>query len=148
MKQKTAWRIEGILREFPVFQAVNIWFNYPVHVIDDVGSLKDIQPEDAKAPWEKGKEKRKKQARRDRIRAANEFEVAFTGLEEDGEVLMQDIAEQIGVDSKTIGSWLGTGAKSREDYKKKFEKYQKEEGGKVYIRRKTGSASDHNDIGE
>ena len=44
-KSMTAWRIEGTLREFPKFEPVNLWFKYPVHRIDDVGSLKDIQPD-------------------------------------------------------------------------------------------------------
>lgn len=43
--QRTAWRIEGTLREFPKFPPVNLWFSYPVHNVDDVGSLKDIAAE-------------------------------------------------------------------------------------------------------
>ena len=31
---RTAWRIEGTLREFPKFAPVNLWFNYPVHQIE------------------------------------------------------------------------------------------------------------------
>ena len=30
VKAKTAWRIEGTLREFPKFDPVNLWFDYPV----------------------------------------------------------------------------------------------------------------------
>ena len=142
IKERTAWRIEGVLREFKTFDPVNAWFDYPVHILDDVGSLKDVQPEEEKAPWERGKERRTKQAEQKKIQQKNEFEVAFCGLEENGEALMQDIAEQIGVDSKTIGAWFGTGKKSRKDYKEKYEKYQKEEDGKMYIRRKSRGATD------
>jgi hypothetical protein len=35
----SAWRIEGTLREFPHFQPVNAWFDWPIHVMDD--ALKD-----------------------------------------------------------------------------------------------------------
>mgnify|MGYP003302459424 CR=1 FL=1 len=55
----TAWRIEGTLREFPKFTPVNLWFDYPIHRIDQVGSLQDIQPEDEKPAWQKAMEKRK-----------------------------------------------------------------------------------------
>lgn len=50
---RTAWRIEGTLREFPKFEPVNLWFDYPIHRADDSGVLKDIQPEAEKAPWQK-----------------------------------------------------------------------------------------------
>ena len=42
VKALTAWRIDGTLREFPKFEPVNLWFDYPVHRLDDVGILKDI----------------------------------------------------------------------------------------------------------
>lgn len=54
-RRKTAWRIEGTLREFPRFEPVNVWFDYPLHVMDDVGVLQDIQPGDEKPPWQKKK---------------------------------------------------------------------------------------------
>ena len=31
---RTAWRVEGTLREFPKFPPVNLWFDYPVHTVD------------------------------------------------------------------------------------------------------------------
>lgn len=40
--KRTAWRIEGTLREFERFAPVNVWFDYPVHVADRVGVLGDI----------------------------------------------------------------------------------------------------------
>ena len=30
----SAWRIEGTLREFPRFAPVNVWFEWPLHVVD------------------------------------------------------------------------------------------------------------------
>lgn len=34
---RTAWRVEGTLREFPKFPPVNLWFDYPVHTVDAGG---------------------------------------------------------------------------------------------------------------
>ena len=59
VQARTAWRIEGTLREFPKFDPVNMWFDYPVHRIDQVGSLKDLQLEDDKPAWEKASQRRK-----------------------------------------------------------------------------------------
>ena len=44
--KRTAWRIEGTLREFERFAPVNVWFDYPVHVADRAGVLGDVRPED------------------------------------------------------------------------------------------------------
>ena len=56
---RTAWRIEGTLREFPKFEPVNLWFDYPVHRVDHIGVLKDVVPEDAQPAWQKAIAKRK-----------------------------------------------------------------------------------------
>ncbi|MFK4963715.1 AAA family ATPase [Lactococcus formosensis] len=58
VKLMTAWRLEGTLREFPKFEPVNLWFNYPLHTHDEVGNLKDLDPvglNDNK--WSKGGKK-------------------------------------------------------------------------------------------
>ena len=41
VKGMSAWRIEGTLREFPAFDALNLWFDYPIHKSDATGVLKD-----------------------------------------------------------------------------------------------------------
>ena len=64
----TAWRIEGTLREFPKFPAVNLWFDYPCHRVDGVGILNDIQPEADGHHGKKLQEKRTpEQAKKDRM---------------------------------------------------------------------------------
>ena len=35
----TGWRLESSLREFPNFKPINVWFDYPVHRVDDAGLL-------------------------------------------------------------------------------------------------------------
>ena len=45
LKKRTAWRIEGTLREFAPFSPVNVWFEYPVHTADRAGVLGDVKPE-------------------------------------------------------------------------------------------------------
>ena len=62
----TAWRIEGTLREFSKFSPVNLYFEYPVHVIDQDGALQDIDPDDVKPQWQKAQEKRHEQAEKNK----------------------------------------------------------------------------------
>lgn len=49
---RTAWRIEGTLREFPAFKPINLWFDYPIHQVDTIGVLADIKLEQD-TPWKK-----------------------------------------------------------------------------------------------
>lgn len=73
-KYMTAWRIEGTLREFPKFDPVNLWFDYPIHNVDKVGVLKDIQPDAEKAPYQRASEKRKSNAQNEKKNKKEELE--------------------------------------------------------------------------
>jgi RecA-family ATPase len=74
VKIRSAWRVEGTLREYPKFEPVNMWFQYPIHKVDDTGSLKDIEPDgDSKPPWQKATIKRKDKAGEQRRTKAEEF---------------------------------------------------------------------------
>ena len=41
----TAWRLECSLREFPNFKPRNFWFKYPIHIVDDKGTLDSLYSE-------------------------------------------------------------------------------------------------------
>ncbi|MDF9845195.1 MULTISPECIES: AAA family ATPase [unclassified Paenibacillus] len=71
---RSAWRVEGTLREYPKFKPVNMWFQYPIHRVDEVGSLQDIEPEGEQPPYKKATGKRKEKAKEERRTKAEEFE--------------------------------------------------------------------------
>lgn len=132
----TAWRIEGTLREFPKFPSVNLWFRYPVHQVDEIGILSDINPEEAYSPRDFAAQKRKKQAEESREKKRNEFEIEFANLELEGRaVAAQELAEKLRTTSKELLTWLGDGKRQKKNIKDNFEKYMGEDG-KAYIRRK------------
>ena len=142
VRAMTAWRIDGTLREFPKFEPVNVWFDYPVHRIDGIGSLKDIQPEAERPLWQKTAESRKKQAEEGRLKKRNEFEIQFSNIELEGrEVPAQELAEKLDTSSKELLSWLGDTRRQKRDLKKDFEKYIGDDG-KAYIRRVRKDAQD------
>lgn len=97
----TAWRVEGTLREFPKFSPVNLWFKYPVHMVDETGCLNNIEPDSEKPPWQKAMEKRKPKEKKLEIRKAA-LETAFEACKIGGEVTLKDLAEYMGVTEKTI----------------------------------------------
>lgn len=102
VKTRTAWQIDGTLREFPKFEPVNLWFDYPIHRLDNVGSLKDIAPRDEKAPWQKGSDKNKKnaQGRKSDRRRALEEAVETSNFGEAPAV--SDVAEYLGISERTV----------------------------------------------
>lgn len=106
IKNRTAWRIEGTLREFPKFSPVNLWFDYPVHYVDNVGSLGDICPENEKTPWQKGKEARKKQAEVQRKNKQTKYDMAIENFrfEHDGVYpTVKELHEQMKSDAEAVG---------------------------------------------
>lgn len=99
----SAWRIEATLREFPYFDPVNMWFEYPTHRVDTHGILKELIPESDMPPWQKAIDKRKSPEAKKEIRST-ELEIAFSSLEEDGkeEITMGDLAEEMNVSTRTV----------------------------------------------
>lgn len=141
VKEMSAWRIEGTLREFPKFPSVNLWFDYPTHRMDLSGALGDIQPEAEKPLWQKASDQRKRQAEKERTKKLNTFEIEFCNLEMDGgEVSAQKLAEKLEISSKEMLSWLGTGKKKKDELRKGFEKYMGEDR-VMYIRRKQNDSA-------
>lgn len=116
VESRSAWRIEGTLREFPKFAPVNLWFKYPVHDIDNIGVLKDIAVDDGMPTWKKNFAKKKTDAERKNERK-NSLETAFEACGIDDKVTVKAMAEYMGVTEKTVrnrlkehgGFWIDEG---------------------------------------
>lgn len=116
VESRSAWRIEGTLREFPKFAPVNLWFKYPVHSIDNIGVLKDIAVDDGMPTWKKNFAKKKTDAERKNERK-NSLETAFEACGIDDKVTVKSMAEYMGVSEKTVrrrlkehgGFWIDEG---------------------------------------
>lgn len=106
VKAKTAWRIEGTLREFPKFAPVNVWFQYPVHRVDDTGCLNDIQPENERPAWQKKKKtpEERKQEKEESLLMA--FEAS--DMEGKGQVKLSDLVDYMGVTINTVKKYVDT----------------------------------------
>ena len=99
VQARTAWRIDGTLREFSKFQPVNVWFDYPMHRADQLGVLKDIDPDET---WQKNFPKRKTNEERADERKAS-IDTAFSAaVDDNGQALISDIAEYMAVSEKTV----------------------------------------------
>ena len=137
-RKRTAWRIEGTLREFAPMEPMSLWFDYPVHSVDDSGVLKDLTPEVELTGYQKMIEARKEQSKLAREAALEELIEAYDELAEDsddGKVALSDIAELVGRDLKELGKWFGKGKTSRPEYKKKFKRIVGDDR-KTYLEKK------------
>lgn len=105
-ESRTAWRIEATLREFPKFPPINVWFDYPVHKTDYSGTLKDIEPEGEKAPWQRATEKHKKSAEATRNKNKIRFENAVELANPDGAPTVNDLAEYLDMSNRTVRDWV------------------------------------------
>lgn len=101
----TGWRIDGTLREFPKFPALNVWFKYPVHEVDHTGVLADIQPDDGAHPYKKNLAKRPTKHERAQKRAL-ELDNAFALLSSDGPVTIKALCEYLDVTPRTLQKYI------------------------------------------
>lgn len=122
---RTAWRVEGTLREFPKFSPVNMWFDYPRHRIDDSGILGDLASDGEQPPWRKAANKNKNRLESERRSKATEFEDAVQNCNMGEPPTVKDLVQWYSVAGKevperTIRSWV-----------KKFGFYIDKNNGKV-----------------
>jgi regulatory protein RepA len=100
-EERTAWRIEGTLREFPKFQPVNLWFDYPVHRVDADGTLVKADAESEKAPWQKAIEKRRSPEKKaEERKESTEKAIEVCGF--DGDVTVVALEEYLGISKNSV----------------------------------------------
>ena len=111
VRQRTAWRLDGTLREFPKFEPKNLWFRYPVHVEDTTGVLKDLQMEVDLMPYQRGNQKRGKKAKETYAAQKADKKAAllnaFHACNLDGVVTVDDMAEYLGISRRTVERRVG-----------------------------------------
>lgn len=96
----TAWRITGTLREFAAFPPVDVWFDYPLHVMEhfdkkEVAPHSELQPHQRAMNARKSKEQKLKERKR-RLEAA--YDICST----DGPVTVSTLADYLDVSLDTV----------------------------------------------
>ncbi len=104
LTSRTAWRIEGTLREFPKFKPLNMWFEYPIHKADSEGVLADCAADGEFDP--RKNLGRKKNAKERKTERKESIDTAFSGVEQGGKCKISELADYLGVTEKTVRSRL------------------------------------------
>ena len=113
---RTAWRIEGTLREFAPFEPINIWFDYPRHYPDTDNILSDsrvlgtlLNTEQLSKKGNAAKQE-KKQKRMESLHTAFEIfsRVGKNGSTAtvDGRAKVADVAEYLQVTDRTVFRYM------------------------------------------
>ena len=95
----TAWRIDGTLREFPKFKPIDMFFNYPVHVMDSRKILTDAKAEGTPKPKKSRKERELE--KKMEIVKTYEMQKSFSDV-----VTVKTLAEQLQVSEKTVRRYI------------------------------------------
>lgn len=106
VQSRTAWRIDGTLREFAKFPPVNLWFDYPIHKVDDTGILKDAAEEDNHPFYERATATRKKNAADEREKNRIKFENAVNLCNAGEPPTVKQLMEYLGLKEKTMKNWI------------------------------------------
>lgn len=112
-QQRSAWRIEGTLREFPKFAPVNIWFSYPIHYADSVGSLKDVQADGMTVGYAFKKSKKTPADRA--LEKVKQLDTAYQALSMSGDVTITDIVTYTGLTKNTVRDRIDQSGKYTRD---------------------------------
>ena len=98
------------MRDCPSFHPVNVWFDYPRHLPDETGILKDLTSDAGStakgSPYKRnfGNKKSKEELADDR---KARFEFAFNACNTDGSVTVSDLAGYLGTADKTVRRRVG-----------------------------------------
>ena len=109
VRARRAWRVEGTLREFKALDPVDLWFSYPVHILDESGVLGDCEFDGDRnsknSPYGKNfsKKKSKEEKKEERKESIEEL---FNACNVDGNVTVTDLVEYSGKTEMTIRKHL------------------------------------------
>lgn len=103
---RSAWRVEGTLREFEKFPPLNVWFDYPVHRIDRSDVLKDAAAEGDMPTWQTMNDKRKKQAEKQNDESKKNFDDAVQNAHFGEPPTIEELAEYLSTSDRTIRRYI------------------------------------------
>lgn len=124
VEKASGWRIESTLREFAKADPVNIWFDYPLHHVEDA-ILTDAKPEGEEDTW---KQKNKKPPVTD---YGNNILAKYWELKKinpDGNVKAEDIAKMY---TQPGGGRPQIGVKKVTDFFRKHPEFNVDRGGTI-----------------
>lgn len=97
----TAWRVTGTLREFQSFPPVDVWFDYPLHVLEHFAPEENVAPHHELPSYQRAMNARKSKEQK-LMERKRRLEAAYDICAADGPVTVSTLAEYLGVSVQTI----------------------------------------------
>lgn len=115
-KGVTAWEVSFVLREFKPRKPIKVLFDYPLHIVSQDGRLDNAEPMTARKA---GGRTRGQAKAAEKLKKLREFEDTFSAMVNEGITApsVKEIAERLGVSSRTVSRYVGTLAYSTIDGK-------------------------------
>jgi len=103
MESLTGWRVEGTLRDFPRLAPFEVWYQWPLHVVDRSGILKDASAtESRKQPGKKkSSDWKEKKAKEDAKSLLTAYEV-LSSASDGGTVRTGQMATYLDISKSTL----------------------------------------------
>lgn len=101
----SAWRIEPVLREFPEPGPIDVWFDYPLHFVDQSGQLATCKPDTGTWTPEEMTDRKAEELDKRIASAVTAYNNA-RGSYPHGQVPLRVICEIVGVKPRTVASYF------------------------------------------
>lgn len=99
----TPWRVEFVLREFPSPDPINVWFDWPLHYVDNSDDMQALAPQGSSAANLLKSSRRNSSTPDSR---ATMLDTAFQACSIETPVTLKAMANYIGKGEKTIRNWV------------------------------------------
>lgn len=107
VQSRTAWQMDGTLREFAKFKPLNLWFEYPVHSVDTSGILNDVAEEESLPSFKKATLRRKQNNEDRNEKNRIKFENAINFCNDGEPPTAKQLAEYLDdMPIKTLRGWI------------------------------------------
>lgn len=99
----TPYRVEFVLREFPSKDPINVWFKWPLHIVDTSKEMAALSPQGSAAANLSKSSKRTASTPESR---KTDLETAFSMCLLNGPVTVKALSEYLGQKERTVRNWL------------------------------------------
>ena len=128
----TGWRLSFTLREFAPKEPLDVWFSFPLHVVDDTGLLADCKPNfGGISEARRMRQEAENQGKISSLDAACERLMAAAG---GGSFPRDELERELEITTNTVNKWL--------DKSKRFMRVNPGDGTRARVIRREGAGGD------
>ena len=128
----TGWRLSFTLREFAPKEPLDVWFSFPLHVVDDTGLLADCKPNfGGISEARRMRQEAENQGKISSLDAACERLMAAAG---GGSFPRDELERELEITTNTVNKWL--------DKSKRFMRVNPGDGTRARVIRREGAGRD------